>query len=157
MSHANQKKTDDLRESRLHALRTSSPKRQLDRLKPLEHQLELALARVAGTKLAPIVVNRMLESLLLHPEILIHISGSEMAELPSTAEGWNAFARDAIKSEPLAVLCIESRDANRREELKQAYISGLKPTDRMTKARDGTLDSEAECYITAELQRSAGL
>ncbi|MDB5659102.1 MAG: hypothetical protein JWS10_1717 [Cypionkella sp.] len=157
MSRSNQKTIDDLRESRLHALRTTSPEHQLDRLKPLEHQLELALARVAGTKLAPIVINRMLESLLLHPEILIHISGSEMAELPSNAEGWNAFAHDAIKTEPLAVLCIESRDATRREELKQIYIAGLKLTDRITKARDGTLDAAAESYVVVELQRSAGL
>lgn len=157
MSRSTQKTIDDLRESRLHALRTTSPKHQLDRLKPLEHQLELALARVAGTKLAPIVINRMIESLLLNPEVLVFMSGSSMAELPSTAEGWNAFAHDCIANEPLAVLCIASRDMTRREELKQAYISGLKPTDRMSKARNGTLDSESTAYITAELHRSAGL
>ena len=157
MSKESEKASDDLRASRLYALSSTCPKHQMDRLRPLQHSLELGLARVAGSKLAPIVVARILESLILHPEVMVHMAGSALAELPKTPDGWDAFALEQIRSEPLAVLCLESRDANRREVLRQTYISGLKPTDRMTKARDGTLDTAAESYITAELQKSAGL
>lgn len=156
MSRAAEKAEYELRESRLHALRSSSPKHQLDRLKPLEHQLELALARVAP-QLAPIVISRLVESLILHPEVLIRLSGSELAELPSTPAGWNEFAKLAIKAEPLAVLNIESQDKTRREELRQAYLGKLSPADKMNQSRNGTLDAKIASFVDAELRRSAGL
>ncbi|MDB5658017.1 MAG: hypothetical protein JWS10_632 [Cypionkella sp.] len=157
MSKESEKVLDDLRASRLHALSSTCPPHQMARLKVLQTALELGLARVAGSKLAPIVVERILESMLLHPETIIYMAGSSLAELPTTPGSWDAFAREQIRNEPLAVLCIESRDANRREVLRQTYISGLKPGDRMSQARAGTLDAAAESYVAAELQKSAGL
>lgn len=151
-----QRAADDLRASRVHMLTHSCPAHQLARLGPLQRSLELGLARVAPN-LAPIVVERLLENLILHPETLIHMSGSALAELPQTDEGWKKFALDQVRAEPLAVLCLESRDANKREVLRQTYISGLKISDRMSQARAGTLDKNASAYVASELNRAAGL
>ena len=155
MSKESQKITDDLRASRVHNLTNSYQPTALAKLRPLQRSLELALAKIAPN-LAPIVVERMLENLILHNEVMIEMAGAR-SELPQSPEQWQSFAKDQILSEPLAVLCLESRDANKRAVLTQMYISSLKPADRMSQARAGKLDSAAAAYVASELNRAAGL
>jgi hypothetical protein len=156
MTPSQQKAADDLRASRVHTLTNSYQPHQLAKLGPLQRSLELALARVAPN-LAPIIVERLLENLILHPETLIHMSGSSMAELPTTDSAWKAFAMDQVRGEPLAVLCLASRDANKLAVLAQTYISSLKPADRMSQARAGLLDKNAAAFVASEIEKGAGL
>ena len=153
----NQKVTDDLRLSRIFALTSGTPKHQMDRLAPLKTQFELGLARVAGSKLAPIIVSRMLDSLILNPSILVAISGSTMSDLPKDSAGWDAFARQAILEEPLAQLCIDSRNAQKIEVLRQTYVAGLPIAARISAARAGTLDADSAKYAESVIQNGAGL
>ena len=152
-----QKTTDDLRLSRIFALTSGTPAHQLDRLEKLKTQFELGLARVAGSKLAPIIVSRMLAGLILNPEILVSISGSTMADLPKDSQGWDEFARREIENEPLAQLCIDSRNAQKIEVLRQTYVAGLSPSARISAARAGILDADSARYAESVIQNGAGL
>jgi hypothetical protein len=152
-----QKTTDDLRLSRIFALTSGTPAHQLNRLEKLKTQFELGLARVAGSKLAPIIVSRMLDSLILSPSVLVHISGSTMSDLPTDSAGWDAFARQAILEEPLAQLCIDSRNQQKLEILRQTYVSGLPIAARISAARNGTLDADSAKYAESVIQNGAGL
>ncbi|MDB5657475.1 MAG: hypothetical protein JWS10_90 [Cypionkella sp.] len=145
-----------LRASRINLLRSTSPAHQLARLTPLESQYELALARLYGAKLTPIMTAHLLENLILESEILVHLSGGQ-AELPTTAKGWDNFARGTVAKTPMARLCIESADTNLRETIRQSYISKLSLADKINKSRNGTLDSESNDFVTEELRRNAGL
>ena len=59
----------------------------------------------------------IVEGIILEPECLCTV-GAGVNEMPTTAEGWDAMAKDLAQKEPLAVLSIEASDAALKEEIR---------------------------------------
>lgn len=144
------------RQSRIDTLLATTPPHQLKRLESEKHQASLALARVFGHRLHQAVADRIVEGLVLEPETLVTISGG-IRELPTDAKGWDRWARDAANKEPLAKLSINHSDAQLREELRREVLAEIRPEQRISMAREGTLDAHVEAAVKARLEARSGV
>lgn len=118
------------RQSRIDAQLSVLPPHQEKRLKGIQRDLELALARQYAHRLHPRVSARIVEGIVLEPECLCTIGGG-VNEMPTTAEGWDALAKDLAQKEPLAVLSIDSNDAALKEEIRLLELQSLRPEQRL--------------------------
>lgn len=139
------------RTSRIEGQKAVMPPHQQKRLEEVQRHAELALARVYGHRLHPDIVKRIVEGLILDPEVLCSIGGG-VNELPMTPEAWDDRMKEAVKNEPLAQICIDARDAELKEELRNEELSKLKPDEKIKMARARTLDPHLEQAIQARLE-----
>lgn len=144
------------RQSRIDAQRAVCPPHQLKRLETAQREAELALARVYGHRLNSRVSGRIIEGMILVPEVLCSIGGG-VNELPTDAKGWDQWARDAANKEPLAKLSIEHSDAQLRERLRCEVLEKICPEQRLQMARAGTLDAHVEGEVKSELEARSGV
>ena len=144
------------RQSRIDAQRAVCPPHQMKRLETAQREAELALARVYGHRLDPRVCGRIIEGMILSPEVLCTIGGGAN-ELPTDAKGWDRWARDAANEEPLAKLSIEHSDAQLREEIRRTVLESIRPEQRLQMARAGTLDAHVEDEVKVKLEDRSGV
>lgn len=144
------------RQSRIDAQRAVCPPHQLNRLKAVQRDAELALARTFGNRLDTAVSTRIVEGMVLLPEVLCSIGGG-VNELPTTTKGWDAWAKVAVSMEPLAKLSIDASDASLKEELRQKALSALRPEQRLQMARAGTLDDHIEGVVREQIEARSGV
>jgi hypothetical protein len=147
---------EKVRQSRIDTQRAVCPPHQLNRLKAVQREAELALARTFGNRLDPAVSTRIVEGMILLPEVLCSIGGG-VNELPTNAKGWDAWAKDAASKEPLAKLSIDASDASLKEELRQKTLSAMRPERRLHMARAGTLDDYIEGIVCEEIEARSGV
>jgi len=103
----------------------------MQRLKEAQRKGELALARVYGHRLDARVCERIIEGMILAPEVLCSVSGG-INELPTDVVGWDRWAKDAASSEPLAKLSIAHSDAQLREEIRREVLENIRPERRLS-------------------------
>ena len=144
------------RQSRIDAQLAVMPPNQMKRLEAAQMNARVALARVYGHRLDARVSERVIDSMVLLPEVLCTIGGG-VNELPVDAKGWDAWAKNAALKEPLAKLSIDASDASLKEELRQKALSALRPEKRLQMARAGTLDSHIEGVVREEIEAHAGV
>lgn len=143
------------RQGRIERVSATMPSSQAQRLAEIKQAAEVALARVYGNRLAPELVQRMKEGLVLDPSVLCSIGGG-VDEMPKSLDGWDDFAKRLVASEPLAQRCIEFNDAKLKEELRQNELSNLSPQQRMSMARDNSLDAYVEDKVQQRLEDRLG-
>ena len=148
-----QKDIDDEKDriSRIEALNASMPEHQAKRLEDVKRHAELALARCFGRRLHPSIAARLVDDLSLNPAVLCSIGGG-VNELPTSAEGWEAFMTEAVKAESLAQASIDHSDAALKEQLRDEERAKLKGAERMAMARANTLDAYLNDAVKARLQ-----
>ncbi|HCP80147.1 MAG TPA: hypothetical protein DIT67_00615 [Octadecabacter sp.] len=144
------------RQSRIDAQLAVTPKHQLKRLDAVRRQAELALARVYGHRLDARVSARIVDGLILSPEVLCTIGGG-VNELPTTVQGWDSFASELAEREPLAKLSLDHSDAQLKEDIRQSTLAAMRPTERLKLARAGTLDSHLDGVFQSQIESRAGL
>lgn len=136
------------RQGRIERVSATMPSSQAQRLAEIKQYAEVALARVYGGRIAPELVQRMTDGLILDASVLCSIGGG-VDEMPKSADGWDAFAKGLVASEPLAQRCVEFSDAKLKEALRQDELSNLSPQQRMSMARDNSLDA----YVDEKVQQ----
>lgn len=139
------------RQGRIERVSATMPSSQAQRLTEIKQATEVALARIYGSRLAPELVQRMTDGLVLDASVLCSIGGG-VDEMPKSQDGWDAFAKRLVASEPLAQRCIEFNDAKLKEALRQDELSNLSPERRMSMARDNSLDSYVEDKVQQRLE-----
>ena len=139
------------RQSRIETQLAVMPPHQKKRLEVAQREAELGLARVFGHRLNSQVAARIVEGIILKPEVLCTVGGG-VNELPTTPQGWDAFAKDAANAEPLARLSIDHSDAQLRESTRRDVLEGMNPARKMAMARDGTLDAHLEQAVMERLE-----
>lgn len=144
------------RQSRIDSLLATTPPHQLKRLEEEQHRAALALARVYGHRLHQAVADRIVEGLVLEPETLVTISGG-VRELPNDAKGWDRWAKQAAEREPLAKLSIDHSDAQLREEFRRDVLDSIRPEQRISMARAGTLDAHVENEVKSRIEARSGV
>jgi len=144
------------RQSRIDQQMAVSPEYQSKHLRTVRQQTELAFARVFSHRLNERVRDRILDGLVLVPEVLCTIGGG-MDELPTTAQGWDSFARELAEREPLAKLSIDHSDAQLKETIRQETLAAMRPEERLKMARAGTLDEHLDGIVKAQIESRAGL
>jgi len=144
------------RQSRIDAQRAVCPPHQMKRLDTAQREAELALARVYGHRLDARVSERIIEGMILAPEVLCSIGGG-VNELPTDAKGWDAWARETANKEPLAKLSIDASDAVLKEKIRQQALDAMRPEQRLQMARAGTLDDHIEGIVREKIETRAGV
>ena len=144
------------RQSRIDAQRAVTPPHQIKRLEEAQMNARVALARKFGHRLDARVSERIIDSMILMPEVLCTIGGG-VNELPIDAAGWDVWAADVVSSEPLAKLSIDASDASLKEELRQKALSELRPERRLQMARAGTLDEHIEGVVREQIETRSGV
>ncbi len=142
--------------SRIETQLAVMPPHQLKRLQAAQRQGELALARTFGNRLNARVSERIVAGMVLDPAVLCTIGGG-VNELPTDAKGWDRWARAAVEREPLAKLSIDHSDAALKEELRRDVLAGIRPEQRISMAREGTLDTYVEAAVKARLEARSGV
>jgi len=144
------------RQSRIDTQLAVLPPHQATRLDAVKRNLELALARTYGNRLDARVCQRIVDGVVLDPACLCTIGGG-VNEMPTTNEGWDQYARQQAKGEPLAVLSIEASDAVLKEEIRDSELQSMRPERRLQLARAGTLDEHLNSVIASKLEIRAGV
>lgn len=144
------------RQSRIDQLLSTSTPPQITRYEKLQGKLEVALARNYGAKITPTVTARILEGLILEPEVLGHIGGATVDEMPKTVEGWNALAKKLVDAEPLAQLSIAHSDAERKEAYRNEELQKMNGAQRLAMSRAGNLDDHIEAKVMERINSDAG-
>lgn len=142
---------ENKRVSRIATQIDDMPSHQRYRLDAAMHSTEIALARVYGNRLNEHVSKRIVEGIVLDPAVLCTISGG-VNELPTSQQGWDAFARDLASNEPLAKLSIDHSDAELKDEIRAEAMCNMRPDDKIKMARAGTLDGHLAGIVAAKLE-----
>lgn len=141
--------------SRIETQLAVMPPHQRKRLEEVQRQGELALARTFGNRLPARVSARLIEGMVLLPEVLCTIGGG-VNELPTDQEGWNLWAADTVSSDPLSKMAIDAADMELREQLRCEALESIRPEQRISMAREGTLDAHVESVVKARLEARGG-
>ena len=144
------------RQSRIDEQLSVTPPNQMKRLEAVKREAELALARKYGYRLDARVSGRIVEGLVLMPEVICAIGGG-VDEMPTNAPEWDRWAEAAVSREPLARLSIDASDAALKEELRQKALADLRPEKRLQMARAGTLDGHIEIVVREQIEGRAGV
>lgn len=131
--------------------------KQSEKLSAVRRSVEIALARQYGTRLASIISDKLVKDSILRPDVLAHLEGATVAELPDEAAGWDRFARDMVEADELAQRNLAFSDAELRERLRGEALASINPQRRISLARDGKLDdlldSQVEQALDAQVRR----
>ncbi|MCM2561001.1 hypothetical protein M8756_01925 [Lutimaribacter sp. EGI FJ00015] len=115
---------------------------QAERLEKVRQNLALSLAREYGSRLSTIMAEKLVREVILRPEVLAHLEGATVVELPSDANGWGRWAREAVSRCELSQRSLAASDDDLRERLKNEVLAEIPRARKMAMARDaGTLDS----------------
>ncbi|PIE14851.1 MAG: hypothetical protein CSA68_09280 [Rhodobacterales bacterium] len=144
------------RQSRIDAQRVVTPPHQIKRLEEAQMNARVALARKYGHRLDARVSERIIDGMILLPEVLCTIGGG-VDELPNDAKGWDRWAANAVSQEPLAQLSIDASDAALKEELRKKTLAAMRPEQRLQMARAGTLDDHIEGIVREKIEARAGV
>ena len=144
------------RQSRIEQQLGVMPPHQAKRLEQAQMNARVALARTFGHRLDARVSERIIEGMILEPEVLCTIGGG-VNELPTDAKGWDRWAKDAASREPLAKLSLEHSDAQLREELRRQALEAIRPEDRLKMARAGTLDTHVDAEVKLRIEDRSGV
>ncbi len=88
--------------------------------------------------------------MVLDPACLCSVGGAENV-LPTSPQGWDAYARQLAGEEPLAKLSIDHSDAALKESIRADAEGRMRPEDRINMARAGTLDDHLASIVASEL------
>jgi hypothetical protein len=141
---------ENKRQSRIATQNEGLTHSQRERLNPAKHAAEVALARAYSGRLNEGISKRIVEGLVLQPEVLCTISGG-VNELPITQQGWDSFVRGLADAEPLAQMSIDSADADLKRDIGEEALDAMQPKVKMHMARMGTLDDHIAGIIKAKL------
>lgn len=144
------------RQSRIDAQLAVMPPHQMQRLEAAKLNARIALARVYGHRLDTRVSERIIDGMILLPEVLCSVGGG-VDELPKNAIEWDAWAKDATSKEPLAKLSIDASNAALKEEIRQNVLSAMRPETRLQMARAGTLDDHIEGVVREQIEARSGV
>jgi hypothetical protein len=153
MTQAIQKEIDAEKDrlSRIETLMDVMPPHQVKRLDEAKRQGELALARSYGHRLHPDVAARIVANLSLNPSVLCTIGGG-VNELPTSAQGWDAFMKAAVEAEPLGKMSLDHSDAVLKETFRNEELAKLKGADKLAMSRAGTLDAYLENLVQERIE-----
>jgi hypothetical protein len=125
--------------------------KQLEKLETVRRSVEVALARQYGTRLTPIISDKLVKDSILRPDVLAHLEGATVAELPCNAAGWDHFARGMVEADELAQRNLIFSDAELRERLRGEARAAIPPQRRISLAREGKLDELLETQVEQAL------
>jgi len=121
--------------------------KQWEKLTAVRRNVEIALARQYGTRLAPIISDKLIKESILRTDVLAHLEGATVAELPRDAAGWDRFARDIVETDELAQRNLAFSDAELRERLRGEALASISPQRRISLAREGKLDELLDTQV----------
>ena len=121
--------------------------KQWEKLTAVRRNVEIALARQYGTRLAPIISDKLIKESILRTDVLAHLEGATVAEMPRDAAGWDRFARDIVETDELAQRNLAFSDAELRERLRGEALASISPQRRISLAREGKLDELLDTQV----------
>lgn len=131
--------------------------KQAEKLTAVRRNFEIALARQYGNRLASIISDKLIKDTILRPDVLAHLEGATVAELPRDAAGWDHFAREMVEADELAQRNLAFSDTELRERLRGEALASMSPQRRIALAREGKLDelldTEVEHALDAQARR----
>jgi hypothetical protein len=127
---------------------------QVQKLEAVRHKIAVALARQYGTRLAPFMADKLEREVILRPEVLAHVEGATVAELPTDATGWGLWAKQAVEADEFALRSIASSDDDLRQRLANEVLASIPPAKRIAMARDeGTLDQYVAEHVEVRFEQ----
>lgn len=144
------------RQSRIDSLLSTMPEHQAKRLNEAKQKFAVGLARAFGSRLNEHVAQRLIDGIVLDPACICTIGGG-VSELPSDAKGWEAYAREQAKSEPLAQLSIDASDEILKETIRSETLENMSREQRIQKSRNGSLDEHLAAAVKAQIEARSGV
>lgn len=129
--------------------------KQSEKLTAVRRNVEIALARQYGNRLASIISEKLIKDTILRPDVLGHLEGATVAELPRDAAGWDRFARDMVEADELAQRNLAFSDAELRQRLRGEALASINPKRRISLAREGKLDELLDTQVEQALDAQA--
>ena len=145
---------EPMRLTRINDFNAALSGRAAEKANHLRQEAEVNLARVYGDDLPQMITDRLIADFAFDGRFVATVFGS-VNEMPQNRDAWTAYLRERVQSDAWAVACLASRDHARRANYKKMAVDSLSPVDRMTRHRNGTLDSYADS-IADEQIREAG-
>jgi len=136
-------------------LKAGLTSKQSEKLTAIRRNVEIALARQYGTRLASIISDKLIKDTILRPDVLAHLEGATVAELPNNSAGWDRFARELVKADELAQRNLTFSDAELRERLRGEALASMSPQRRIALAREGKLDELLDTQVEHALDAQA--
>jgi hypothetical protein len=125
--------------------------KQVTKLEAVRRSAEIALARQYGSRLSPIVTDMLVKDMILRPDVLAHLEGATVAELPSDTVGRNRIACELVDADELAQRNLSFNDAELRQRLRNEVLASISPQRRISLAREGKLDELLEKQVEQAL------
>ncbi|MDE4062284.1 MULTISPECIES: hypothetical protein [Rhodobacterales] len=130
-------------------------KPQAEKLESVRQNMALSLAREYGNRLSSLMAEKLAKEVILRPEVLAHLEGATVAELPSDAAGWAQWARDAVRGCELSQRSLASSDDDLRERLTREVLEEIPRARKMALARDaGRLDAYIAEHVAQRFERA---
>lgn len=129
--------------------------KQAEKLTAVRRSVEIALARQYGTRLTAIISEKLIKDTVLRPDVLAHLEGATVAELPRDAAGWDRFAREMVETDELAQRNLAFSNAELRERLRGEALASISPQRRISLAREGKLDELLDTQVEHALDAQA--
>ena len=145
---------EPMRFTRINDFNAALSGRAAEKAKSLRQEAEVNLARVYGNDLPPMITDRLIADFAFDGRFITAVFGT-VNEMPQNRDAWTAYLHERVQSDPWAVACLASRDHARRANHKKMAVDALSPVDRMTRHRNGTVDSYAD-GIADDRIREAG-
>ncbi|MDO6800441.1 hypothetical protein [Shimia thalassica] len=86
-----------------------------------------------------------------HPDVLASIEGIA-DRLPQTPTEWYSFVQSLVRNNDLAQRNIAFSDETQKVEIRTEELARLRPDQRVTLSRSGTLDEYLEDRVKARLE-----
>lgn len=121
---------------------------QAEKLGKVRQNLALSLAREYGNRLSPMMAEKLVREVILRPEVLAHLEGATVAELPSDVGGWARWACDAVSGCELSQRSLAASDDDLRERLKNEVLAEIPRARKMAMARD---EGKLDLYVSEQV------
>jgi hypothetical protein len=126
--------------------------KQISKLEAVRRNVEVAIARQYGNRLSPIVSDMLLKDVILRPDVLAHLEGATVTEMPGDAVGWNRIACELVDADELAQRNLSFNDAELRQQLRNEALLSISPHRRLSLAREGKLAAILDTMIEEALE-----
>ncbi|WP_027237201.1 hypothetical protein [Leisingera caerulea] len=128
---------------------------QVEKLEKVRQNMALSLAREYGNRLSPLMTEKLAQEVILRPEVLAHLEGATVAELPSDPSGWAQWARDAVSECEFSQRSLASSDDELRERLTREVLAEIPRARKMALAREaGKLDAFITEQVAQRFERA---